>query len=61
MCVVYKARDTRLDRTVAVKVRPGHVGKREDLSARFEREARAVTSLKHPKSCTASALRRICR
>jgi serine/threonine protein kinase len=37
---VYKARDTRLDRTVAVKVLPEHIDKREDLRARFEREAR---------------------
>jgi hypothetical protein len=42
---VYKARDTRLDRTVAVKVLPEHIAKREDLRARFEREARAVASL----------------
>jgi len=38
---VYKARDTRLDRTVAVKVLPEHIAKRDDLRARFEREARA--------------------
>ena len=37
---VYKARDTRLDRTVAIKVLPEHIAKREDLRARFEREAR---------------------
>ena len=42
---VYKARDTRLDRTVAVKVLPEAIAKREDLLARFEREARAVASL----------------
>jgi eukaryotic-like serine/threonine-protein kinase len=48
---VYKARDTRLDRTVAVKVLPEHIAKREDLRARFEREARAVGSLKHPNIC----------
>ncbi len=49
---VYKARDTRLDRTVAVKVLPDHVAQREDLRARFEREARAVASLNHPNICT---------
>ena len=38
---VYKARDTRLDRSVAVKVLPENIAKREDLRARFEREARA--------------------
>src|SRR5450631_1511808 len=48
---VYKARDTRLDRTVAVKVLPEYIAKREDLRARFEREARAVASLKHPNIC----------
>lgn len=35
---VWKARDTRLDRTVAIKVLPEHIAKREDLRARFERE-----------------------
>ena len=39
---VYKARDTRLERSVALKVLPEHIAKREDLRARFEREARAV-------------------
>src|SRR4051812_28062974 len=48
---VYKARDTRLDRTVAIKVLPEHIAKREDLRARFEREARAVGSLNHPHIC----------
>ncbi|MCC7341934.1 MAG: serine/threonine-protein kinase, partial [Bryobacterales bacterium] len=48
---VYKARDTRLDRTVAIKVLPEHIAKREDLKARFEREARAVASLNHPHIC----------
>ena len=48
---VYKARDTRLDRTVAVKVLPEHIAKREDVRLRFEREARAVASLNHPHIC----------
>jgi serine/threonine protein kinase len=48
---VYKARDTRLDRTVAVKVLPKYIADRDDLRARFEREARAVASLKHPNIC----------
>src|SRR5213593_3948318 len=48
---VYKARDTRLDRTVAIKVLPEHIAQREDLRARFEREARAVASLNHPNIC----------
>jgi serine/threonine protein kinase len=42
------ARDTRLERTVAVKVLPEHIAAREDHRLRFEREARAVTSLNHP-------------
>ena len=49
---VYKARDIRLDRTVAIKILPEHIAQREDLRARFEREARAVASLKHPHICT---------
>ena len=48
---VYKARDTRLDRTVAIKVLPQHIAKRDDLRLRFEREARAVASLNHPHIC----------
>ncbi len=48
---VHKARDTRLDRTVAIKVLPEYIAKREDLRARFEREARAVASLNHPHIC----------
>ncbi|MBL8292621.1 MAG: serine/threonine-protein kinase [Bryobacterales bacterium] len=49
---VYKARDTRLDRTVAVKVLTEHIAQREDARARFEREARAVASLNHPNICS---------
>ena len=49
---VYKARDTRLDRSVAIKVLPKHIAEREDSRARFEREARAVASLNHPHICT---------
>ncbi len=48
---VYKARDTRLDRTVAIKVLPDHIAKRDDVRQRFEREARAVASLNHPHIC----------
>ena len=50
---VYKARDTRLDRNVAVKVLlPDHIAQRDDLRARFEREARTVASLNHPNICS---------
>ena len=48
---VYKARDTRLDRLVAVKMLPEHIARREDRRARFEREARAVASLNNPHIC----------
>jgi eukaryotic-like serine/threonine-protein kinase len=49
---VYKARDCRLDRLVAIKILPDHIARREDFRARFEREARAVASLNHPHICT---------
>jgi eukaryotic-like serine/threonine-protein kinase len=49
---VYRARDTRLDRTVAIKVLPEHLADKTDLRERFEREARTVASLNHPHICT---------
>jgi eukaryotic-like serine/threonine-protein kinase len=49
---VYRARDTRLDRTVAIKVLPNHLSSNPDLKQRFEREARAISSLNHPRICT---------
>ena len=49
---VYKARDTRLDRTVAIKVLPAHVASDPDLRQRFEREVRTVAALNHPHICT---------
>jgi serine/threonine-protein kinase len=45
---VYRARDSRLDRDVAVKVVPSHLADDRDARARFEREARAVAALSHP-------------
>jgi TolB-like protein/Flp pilus assembly protein TadD/predicted Ser/Thr protein kinase len=49
---VYAAVDTRLDRTVAIKVLPEHVASDPDRRKRFEREARAVSSLNHPHIAT---------
>src|SRR5262245_43680143 len=49
---VYKARDTRLDRTVAIKILPAHLSGDPQLRQRFEREAKAVSSLNHPHICT---------
>ena len=48
---VYKARDSRLNRTVAIKVLPRHLSERPDLRHRFEREARAIANLNHPQIC----------
>jgi hypothetical protein len=49
---VYKARDTRLERIVAIKALPDHVASDPDLRQRFEREAKAISSLSHPHICT---------
>ena len=48
---VYSARDTRLDRTVAIKILPEHLSEKPEAHARFEREARAISSLSHPNIC----------
>ncbi len=48
---VYRAKDTRLDRIVAVKVLPPHLSGSEELRQRFEREARAISQLSHPHIC----------
>ncbi len=45
---VYKATDTRLDRTVAIKVLPENVASDPDLKQPFEREAKTISSLNHP-------------
>jgi serine/threonine protein kinase len=49
---VYKGRDTRLDRTVAIKVLPKQLASDPQFRERFEREARSVGSLNHPHVCT---------
>jgi Tol biopolymer transport system component/tRNA A-37 threonylcarbamoyl transferase component Bud32 len=48
---VYKARDPRLNRTVAIKVLPAHITERAELRERFEREARAIAAFNHPHIC----------
>ena len=48
---VYRARDTRLNRSVAIKILPAHLADRAERRQRFEREARAVASLNHPHIC----------
>ena len=49
---VYRARDTRLGREVAIKVLPQHLSSNAEVRTRFEREAKTVSSLNHPHICT---------
>src|SRR5512143_4071240 len=49
---VYRAKDTRLGREVAIKILAGHRTDSPELRARFEREAKTVSSLNHPNICT---------
>jgi serine/threonine protein kinase len=49
---VYRARDTRLDRIVAIKVLPSHLSSDPELKQRMEREAKAISSLQHANICT---------
>ena len=48
---VYRAKDTRLDRTVAVKVLPAHLSSSAESRQRFEREAKTISQLSHPHIC----------
>jgi len=48
---VYRARDTRLNRSVAIKVRADRFAERCDLRERFAREAKAISALNHPRIC----------
>jgi eukaryotic-like serine/threonine-protein kinase len=48
---VYRARDTRLERTVAIKILPSHLNDNREARQRFEREARVISSLNHPHIC----------
>src|SRR2546426_3838566 len=48
---VYKARDPRLNRTVAIKVLPQHIADMPERKQRFEREAQAIAALNHPHIC----------
>src|SRR6202521_2038386 len=49
---VYRARDTRLGRDVAIKVLPLHLSSNPELKERFDREARSISSLNHARICT---------
>ena len=49
---VYRARDTRLDRTVAVKILPSHLSENAEARQRFDQEARTISSVNHPHICT---------
>jgi serine/threonine protein kinase len=49
---VYRALDTRLDRTVAIKILPSHLSSNPEAKERFEREAKSISALQHGNICT---------
>jgi serine/threonine protein kinase len=49
---VYRARDIRLERTVAIKILPSRLSENPEAKQRFDREARTISSLNHPHICT---------
>src|SRR5213594_3404737 len=49
---VYRARDTRLDRAVAIKILPAALSENAQFKLRFEREAKTISQLNHPHICT---------
>src|SRR5512136_2871067 len=49
---VYRAKDTRLDRDVAVKILPAGFAANPEFKARFEREAKTISQLSHPNVCS---------
>src|SRR6266550_6923980 len=49
---VYRGRDTRLDRSVAIKILPAELASNEQLRLRLEREAKTISALNHPNICT---------
>src|SRR2546430_16566695 len=53
---VWRGRDTRLDRSVAIKLLPAELPQNAQLKLRFEPEARAISQLNHPHTCTPHAL-----
>ena len=54
----YLTRDTRLQRTVAIKILPSHLSSNPDLHARFVQKAKSISGLQHPKICVGTTLGR---
>jgi serine/threonine protein kinase len=58
---VYRARDTRLARDVAIKVLPGELARDPQRRQRLEREAQAISALSHPNVCSSTSAAPSCR